>query len=81
MDVPETPWTSPKLWEKKLVTADLVLALPEGQYEVWARDENQWYRASIDGNAALAHTQLQKCRLTIEHEKPYVLYIRKANRP
>jgi len=62
-------------WEKSPAVVDLGLSLPEGSYEVRARDENQWRQVSIGGRTALSRTDLASFRLNLGPEKPYVLYV------
>ena len=66
-------------WEKTRMTViDLGLSLPEGKYEVLARDENRWHRVTLDGQTVLTHRQLQDFRLTMGPRQPCVLYVREA---
>jgi len=66
-------------WEKTRMTViDLGLSLPEGRYEVFARDENRWHQVTLNSQALLTHDQLQDFRLTMGPQQPYVLYVREA---
>jgi hypothetical protein len=65
-------------YEKKPCTVDIEMALPEGKYEAFARDDNRWYSVSPADGGKLTQTQLRHFRLILAREQPYVLYIRKA---
>ena len=64
--------------EQKPAIVDMEMSVPNGNYEVFARDENQWYRASIGNVEILGSQHLRKFRLMMDKEKPFVLYIREA---
>jgi len=63
---------------KRPAVVDLEMALPDGRYEVIARDENRWHRVSLGGKAVLDAKDLRKCRLMLAREQPYVLVIQQA---
>lgn len=65
-------------WETQPSVIDLGVALPEGNYQVFARDENQWSQVSVAGENKLTSKDLQKFRVNMPAEKPYVFYIREA---
>ena len=62
--------------EDSFTVADMELRLPDGRYEVRARDENGWYQALVGGKRAVSRAELRTFRLTMEPLKPYVLHIR-----
>jgi len=62
--------------EQKPAMVDMEMSLPNGNYEVFARDENRWYCASIEGTEIFGSQNLRKFRMMMDREKPYVLYIR-----
>ena len=63
-------------WDKGTSVVDLDLPLPEGNYEVLARDENRWHRLEIDGVKVLEAAQFRSLRLALGGKQPYVLFIR-----
>lgn len=65
-------------WEKQPVPVDLGVAVPEGSYQVFVRDENQWSQASIAGRDKLTRKDLRKFRVNLAAEKPYVFYIQES---
>jgi hypothetical protein len=65
-------------WEKKPVRVDIQMHMPEGKYEVLVRDETAWHRGSIGGREEPAAALLESFSMTLESEKPCVLYIKNA---
>jgi len=65
-------------WEQTPSVIDLGVSVPAGSYQVYARDENQWNRVSLNGKDLLSEKDLAKFRLTLPAETPYVFYIKQA---
>jgi len=64
-------------WEKAgLTRVDVGLSLPEGNYEVMARDADFWYKASINGKTTLSRQDMNNFRVWMVPETVYVFYIR-----
>ncbi|HEY3415601.1 MAG TPA: hypothetical protein VGM23_01840 [Armatimonadota bacterium] len=63
-------------WEKTPVTVDLGVAVPNGRYQVFVRDETRWYRLSIGGSDRLTREELRKFRVQMAAEKPYVFFLK-----
>lgn len=64
--------------EQKQAIVDMEMSLPNGNYEIFARDENRWYRASIESAEIFSSQNLRKFQMMIARGKPYVLYIRET---
>jgi hypothetical protein len=65
-------------WDKEPATIDLGVALPDGTYEMFMRDETGW--SSVFSRATAA--QLREFRVAMNERKAMVFYVRelKASR-
>jgi len=61
--------------EKAPATIDLGVAVPPGEYRVFARDIDRWNRVTLNGKATLTAQNLANFRAQIPAEQPSVFYI------
>lgn len=62
-------------WEKAPATVDLGVAMPPGEYFVFARGIDRWYRVALNGNTTLTARDLAAFRVQLPAEQPCVFYI------
>ncbi len=65
-------------WEKGSRNVGLSIPMPDGKYEVAARDDTGWYNVSIENRKALTPEELKGVSVIVNGETPLILHVKPA---
>jgi hypothetical protein len=68
-------------WEEKPATVDLSLDVPEGNYRLLMRDDEQWNRVALGGKDLFTKAMLYKFRRVVPAQKAEVYYVVPVEKP